>query len=162
MAAPTPEEIMAAVSALAKTVGECSAAIAKMAAPAVAPVADADGMKALKAEQEKLAAALNTQAEQLKASTATIAQMKKEKALLGFRGTEAERIALAAAPVEDIEKLNASQKDYLSLVAEHAEKMKCKKSDAHLHVQRTHKEAYAAHLRGKGVYDPAKANMKAA
>ncbi len=139
MASPTPEEIMAAVGALAKTVGECSAAIAKMAAPAVA-AADPEAMKAI-----------NELKTQLAAQTTTITQMKREKALLGFRGSESERIALSAAPVEDIEKLNAGKKDYLTLVAERVEKEKCKKSDAHLFVMKNHSAEYREHLNSRGI-----------
>jgi hypothetical protein len=88
--------------------------------------------------------------------------MKREKALLGFRGTDAERAALSAAPVEDIEKLNAPKKSYTQLVAERIESTKCKKSEAHLFVMKTHKAEYAEHLLSKGVFDPAKATLKAA
>lgn len=160
-ATPSNDEIMAALSALTKTVGDCMAAVTKLATPpAKVPDVDNDGMKAIKAEQEKLAAEVKAQAEQLKASQTTIAQMRKEKALLGLSATE--RAAAATASVEDTEKMAASKKDYLTLVAERVDSAKCKRSEAHLFIQRNHREAYAAHLLAKGVYDPAKANMKAA
>lgn len=137
MAAPTPEEIMSAVNALGAKFEEC---MKKMAAPA-APVADPKVDEALKSVNE-----LKTQ---LSATTATIAQMKREKALLGV--SAGERAALAAAPVEDIEKHVSEKKDYLSLVAAHVEKTKCKKSEAHVHVMRAHSAEYREHLNARGI-----------
>ncbi len=144
MAAPTSEELMSAVGslttavgALAKTVGEIQA---KMnATPAADPKVD----EALKAASELK--------DQLAAQKQEIVQMKREKALLGFRGSADERAKLATAQPEDIEKAVTQKKTYLQLVADRVASEKCKKSDAHVWVMKNHKDEYAAHLAGKGV-----------
>lgn len=159
-------ELLAAIAAMGKTICDSvTSAMAKTAAPA--PAADAEGLAALKAQNVQLAADLKTIAataktDAEKAVKDALGQFKKTQALLGFRGTDAEKATLAASSVEDIEKMNSEKKNYLQLVAEHAEKTKCKKSEAHLIVQKSHKAEYAAHLLGKGVFDPARANMRAA
>ncbi len=48
------------------------------------------------------------------------------------------------------------------MVAEHSTTAKCSKSEAHVFVQRNHREVYAEHLKAKGVYDPARDKMAAA
>lgn len=149
---PTNEEVMAALSKLAENVGACMAAIGKMAPPATAPAPEA--MAALKDAHEKLAAQLSAINDQLKAVVADNAKMKKERALLGFRGTPSERAAAeAAAGAEDIEKMSASRKDYLTLVREHREKAKCSSAAAHSAVQKSEAgaAAYALHLSARGV-----------
>lgn len=157
MAAPTLEEIMAQMKTLGETVGglaaninACQQAVAKMSTPA-APASD----PAMKAEVDALKV-------QLSAATGTLAQMKKDRALMGFRGSPAERQALASATVEDIEKANAGIKSYLDLVADHVETHKCSRSAAHDFVRQNNAEAYRAHLMSKGVYDQAKDTMKVA
>lgn len=147
MAAPTSEELMSAIStltttvgALAKSVSENQAALAKLTA---APATDPKVEEALKAANEAK--------EQLAAQKQEIVQMKREKALLGFRGSSEERAKLATAQPEEIEKAASEKKDYLSLVAARVEAVKCKKSEAHVWVMKNHKDEYAAHLAGKGV-----------
>lgn len=152
--AATLEDIMTALTemktghaALSKTVGELQA---KLAAAPTPPATDPKVDEALKATGELKA--------QLQAVTGNLAQMKKERALLGFRGTDTERAKLSAATAEDIEKLNAEKKDYLSLVAARVESAKCKRSEAHLWVMKNHPTEYSAHLSAKGVV---RANMAA-
>jgi hypothetical protein len=147
---PTNEEIMNALGNLTKTVGECMAQMSKLAAPA-APAGDGDELKAqLKAVREdlgKLTASAKETAGQL-------ASIKKERALLGFRGTPGERAQLAASgTAEDIEQLNAKKKDYLTLVREYAAANKCLLSAAHGAVQKTDegRAAYRLHLSARGV-----------
>jgi hypothetical protein len=149
---PNPNaEVLAAIGQLAKTMTDC---LSKLATPPAAPTPDPKADEALKAVNE-----LKTQ---LSATTAQVAQMKKEKALLGFRGTDAEKIALAAAPAEDIEKLNAGKKTFVQLVDERVASAKCKRSEANLYVMKNHRAEYAEHLSAKGIFDPTKANMKVA
>lgn len=150
MASPTPEEIMSAIGALSKTVGtlatsvsETQAALTKLTAAPAAPAADPKVAEAL--------AAANEAKTQLAALQTSVVQMKKEKALLGFRGSSEERAKLASATVEEIETAAAGKKDYLALVAERAATAKCKKSEAHVWVMKNHKAEYAEHLAAKGV-----------
>jgi hypothetical protein len=148
MAAPTPEEIMSALSkmgegitALAKTVADQGACLAKLTAPPPAPdaqmKADLDGLKT-----------------QLSALTNSHAAMRRERLLLGFRGPESERQKLAAAPIDELEKIVAGQKGYLALVADaRAANAKLSAADAHEQVRKTPegREAYDRHLLSKGV-----------
>lgn len=156
----TPEEIMAAVTkAIAPytaAVDECKSALAKLTAAAAAtPAPDA----AMKAEVESLKLKAEAAEKAAKDATTATAQLKKERALLGFKGTASEKVSLASKTAEEIEQLNATAKDYLTLVAERAESAKCSKTEAHIFVQRNNREVYAAHLKAKGVYDPARDKM---
>jgi hypothetical protein len=132
-------EILTAINNLAKAMSE---GFSKMSAPA-APAADPKVEEALKAANEAK--------EQLAAQKQEIVQMKREKALLGFRGSSEERAKLATAAPEEIEKVASEKKDYLKLVAERVETAKCKRSEAHQWVMKNHRDEYAAHLAGKGV-----------
>lgn len=148
MAAPTNEEIMAALSkmgegitALAKTVADQGACLAKLSAPP----APAD---------EKMKADLDGLKTQLAALVTSHAAMRREKLLLGFRGSDAERSKLAAAPLDELEKTIAGQKDYLTLVSDaRTANAKLSAADAHEQVRKTPegKEAYGRHLLSKGV-----------
>jgi hypothetical protein len=170
MADPTLSDLMTAVqqctsgyAALAKQLNDHGAALAKLTAPAAKPNADADndGMSAIKQANEKLAAELKTVTEQLStissqatSATQAVANFKKERALLGFKGTELDRVKLAAVgSAEDIEKLNAETKTYTQLVDETVAREKCSRSNAHAKVQKTAegKLAYSVHLSSKGV-----------
>jgi hypothetical protein len=144
------EETLKAINALTSKVNDCMTAIGKLTAPP--PAADAE-MKAIKEQNEKLAATVEASTKALKEVTASIAQMKREKALLGFRGSAEQRGTIVALPAEEIEKLNAEQKSYLTLVDECVAKEKCSRVDAHGRVQKTDegKLAYRAHLDAKGV-----------
>jgi hypothetical protein len=155
---PSNEEIMAALGALTKTVGECVAAMnaMKTGAGAAAAAGESDAMKAIRESNEKLAADLKAQGERLNLITADNAKMKKERALLGFRGTSEERAALEQKSAEDIEKMTAGQKTYLQLVDERVASEKCSRAKAHEFVRTTNAAAYREHLKAKGVYDPAK------
>jgi hypothetical protein len=149
---PTPNaEVLAAITAMGKSICDALTGALSKAAPAAGP-AD-ESLRAIKAENEKLSASLKEQGEKLSAVTTAIAQQKKERALLGFRGNDVDRARLATAPVEDIEQFNASKKSYLQLVDDHVASTKCKRSDAHSAVQKTEegKTAYALHLNAKGV-----------
>ncbi len=151
MASPTLDDLLASINkmtegyaALAKQVADQGAALSKMAAPAVD--ADKDGMKAQ----------LKEISDALKATTTSIAQMKKERALLGFRATATAGELAAASNLqtaEDIEKMAAGKKDYLTMVADRAATDKCSRAEAHNRVQKTDEgsAAYAVHLMGKGV-----------
>lgn len=156
-AALSLDDLMSAVTALKGQVADCMTAMAKFAPPPPPPAkpdADKDGMAAIKAENEKLAAALKEQADQLKAVVASQAQIKKERALLGFRGSDAERVHLAAGSAEDIEKAIAGKKSYLDLVSDACAKdTKLSRSHAHDVVQGTPegRAAYAEHLLARGV-----------
>ena len=150
---PTNEEIMAALKELAGNVGACMAAVSKLTA-APAPAAPTDAMAAFKDVTEKLSLQVTQMNDQLKVVIADNAKLKKERALLGFRGTPSERAAAAAAPgAEDIERMAANRKDYLALVREHREKTKCSAAAAHSAVQKTEEgaAAYALHLSARGV-----------
>jgi hypothetical protein len=153
----TPEEIMSAVTkAIAPytaAVDECKAALAKLTAAPVAPDA------AMKIELESLKLKAESAEKAALGAIAATAQLKKDRALLGFKGTSAEKVALASKTAEEIETLAAAKKDYLTMVAEHATTAKCAKSEAHVFVQRNHRDVYAAHLLAKGVYDPARDKM---
>lgn len=147
---PTPNaEVLAAIAKMGDTI---CAALTKLATPPAASPKDEE-LKAIKGESEKLAATLKEQNEQLKAVVGTIAQLKKERALMGFRGNELDRAKMSAATAEDIEKFNADKKTYLQLVDDVVAKEKCKRSDAHTKVQATDegKTAYALHLSAKGI-----------
>lgn len=156
MAEPTNTEIMTALGALTKSVAECQAAIGKMATPPPPPaeVKGDEELKALKASTEKLATGLGEVTTQLKAVVADNAKLKREKALLGFPGTAADRAALASASAEDIEKLSGERKSYLQLVADaRAKDSKLSAGDAHAFVRKSTEgaTAYAVHLSAKGV-----------
>lgn len=151
--APSPNaDVLAAIGQLAKTMTEC---MAKMAAPTPPPAKEGDEeLKALKASTEKLTLAVTQQGEQLKVVVADNAKLKREKALLGFPGSAAERAALGSASAEDIEKAGAGKKDYLTQVRELREKdVKLSAGEAHSRVRATPegKAAYEHHLSGKGV-----------
>lgn len=150
-ASPSNEEIMTALSALTKTVGDCMAAVSKLAAPTEEKKTDGAALKATNEAVEKLSATVKEQNDKLASVIADNAKMKREKALLGFRGTSEERAKLATAPVEEIEKLTSEKKDYLKLVADRVASEKCKKSEAHVWAMKHHKEEYAAHLAANGV-----------
>lgn len=157
----TPEEIMSAVTKavapFAAAVEECKAALAKLTVTPQAPAADG----AMKAEIEALKLSVANADKLAKDATAATAQLKKDRALLGFRGTVADKASLASKTAEEIEQLNATAKDYLTLVAERAESAKCSRTDAHIYVQRNNRDVYAAHLKAKGVYDPSRDKMAA-
>lgn len=147
---PSNDEIMAALGALSKTVTDCVAAMSRMTAPAAAPDAE------LKASVEKLTLSVKEQGEQLKVVTAENAKMKRERALLGFRGSSEDRAKLASAAPEDIEKITSEVKTYEQLVEARVKSEKCSKTDAHVWVMRNHRDAYAETLKARGIYDPAK------
>lgn len=159
MPAPTNEEIMSAVGKLAETVSQCVAQMAKLSAPAAAPAAPAEvetevELKALKATTVSLAASVKEASDRANESVKQLAQFKKERALLGFKGTDAERTRLAAGgSVEDIEAANASAKSYTDLVADYRAKNSAGAGAAHDAVQKTEagKAAYRLHLASKGV-----------
>ena len=153
MAEPTLGDLMSAVTkmtegyaALSKQVCDHGALLAKLsAAPADA---DKDGMKK----------ALDDQAVQLKAVTAQIGAMKKERAMLGLNVTSAERAKLAAAndPAE-FDQLAAGAKTYLQLVDDCVKTEKLSRVDAHEKMQASHPEHYRLHLSSKGIYKTAAA-----
>lgn len=152
----TPEEMQAAMNKMMepflKGLDECKAALAKLTPTSTTPDAAA------------MAAAIKPVTDQLATVTASLAAMKRERALLGFKGTSTERQTLASggATAEEIEKLNVGAKTYLEAVEEHAKAEKCSKSAAHIHVQRANRELYAEHLKVKGVYDPSRDQTRAA
>jgi hypothetical protein len=155
------DDLMSAMSGLTKTVGDCMSAISKLAAPPAKPAGDdgdgdSDAMKAVKAEQEKMASELKAQGERLALVTSDNAKLKKERALLGFKGTPEERAALEQKSVEDIEKMNASKKTFTQLVDERVATEKCKRSEAHQWAMKNHRDVYANHLKAKGIFDPNK------
>lgn len=142
--AATLDEIMSALTAQKTEYAALAASVNELKAKVgTAPAPDANAVAAL--------AATNELKEQFAAQKQEIVQMKREKALLGFRGSSEERAKLATANVEEIEKAKSEAKDYLGLVAARAESAKCKRSEAHVWVMRNHKDEYAAHLARKGV-----------
>ena len=162
MVAPTLEDVMNSIkevttgyAALAAQVKACSEAVAahgetlaKLTSAKPPPAADPADSPAVMAKITELS-------DQLKATTASLAQMKRERALLGFRGTPAEKAAVASQTAEEIEKMAAGKKDYLTMVEETAAADKCSKFAAHLKVQKSPdgKVAYRDHLRTRGVFD---------
>lgn len=90
--------------------------------------------------------------EQLSSLQKTVGDLRRERALLGFRGTEADRAKLANAGADEIEKMSAAAKTYTELVAD-ARKADSKLSAAaaHAKVQRESPDAYRLHLSSKGV-----------
>jgi hypothetical protein len=112
-----------------------SEGFSKMSVPAT-PAADPKAEEALKAANEAK--------EQLAAQKQEIVQMKREKALLGFRGSSEERAKLATAAPEEIEKVASEKKDYLALVADHQTSAKCDRVAAHDYVRKNHKAEYRA------------------
>lgn len=141
---PTNEELMSAIGSLSTAVGALTKTVGEMQTKLNAPPAEekkGDGeMNAVKELTDKFAA-LQTQ----------VVQMKREKALLGFRGTSEERAKLATAQPEEIEKAANEKKDYMKLVSDRVASAKCKKSEAHVWVMKNHPTEYAAHLAAKGV-----------
>lgn len=162
MAAPTLDEVMSALSKLSDTVGQCVAGLTALKAAAPAVAGDSDALKAIKEEQVALAKTLKEESEKLsaatKANTDALANLRKERALLGLRATDAERVQLSGKGAEEIEQLAASKKSYLDLVTDRAATDKCSRAEAHGRVQRTDegKVAYAKHLGTRGVYIPEK------
>ncbi len=150
MASPTIDEVMSAVSALAKSMTECQAAIAKMAAP-VLPKEEI--LNIVREGTATLAADFKTQGEQLKQVVADNAKLKRERALLGIRGTTITVSPTATA--EEIETMTAGKKNYLQMVdeAHKAANGKLSRVSAGEQVRRTDagKAAYAEHLASKGV-----------
>ncbi len=138
-----PEEIMAEMKKMSESyaagIAECKAAIAKLSAPVTAPAENA------------VLSAVNELKTQLSGVTSELTKMKREKALLGFRGTQADLVKLATGSPEDIESFSIAKKTYLQLVAERATTEKCSKPDAHVWVQKNHRDEYALHLSSKGV-----------
>lgn len=148
---PTIDELNASIAktnegyaALSSQVANITAALAKLTAPPATPAAAAPAPDAAMA-------AVNEVKTQLAAMNEKLTQMKKEKALLGFRGSSDERAKLASATVEEIEKAASEKKNYLQLVAERAESAKCKKSEAHVWVMKNHAAEYKSHLVYKGI-----------
>lgn len=149
MASPTLDEIMSAVGALKGQIDACTAALSKLSA---APAPDA--MTALRTDNEKLTASIKEQGELLKSVVASQAAARKERALLGFKGNDAERVRLAAGSAEDIEAAIAGKKNYLELVAAaRAADSKLSAGDAHDKVRKTPEgaAAYEEHLLSRGV-----------
>lgn len=149
------EDLMNAITTMGKTMTEAIASLAsvvsKNATASASPAADGEALKAVKVEQERMAAELKSQNERLALVTADNAKLKKERALLGFRGTQEERAALESKSPEDIEKLAAEKKSYLQLVDAHQAAVKCKRSEAHIFVMKNHRAEHEAHLKAKGV-----------
>ncbi len=162
---PTIEELSSQVSQLAKTVGECVAAMSKLSTPPAAPKEITEGLAAIRAEQEKLSLSVKEQGEKLVTITADNVRLKKTASVLGVRvlPNAADRVTLANGSAEEIEKIGAGtgEKSYDDLVTERVASEKCKRSDAHLFVMKAHPEAYRTHLKAKGIYDPAKAKANA-
>lgn len=146
MASPTTEEF----AALTKTVTELAASIKAL--PTAAPSTEVlsavkkieDGLASIKAAQDTFIAEQNTK----------LATLAKERNALGL---SAEKLVIVEKLADETERqrLEAEKlkgkKDYLTLVAEKAETLKCARSDAHVKVQREHPEVYAAHQRTKGI-----------
>ncbi len=142
-------DILAAITAMGKTICDSLASLAAAKPAAAAPDAKVEeALSAIRAENVKLAAEVKKVTDQATAS-------RKERALLGLSPNE--RTALAASPVEDIEKAAAGKKDYLTLVNEHVAATKCKKSEAHQFVMKAHSAEYRAHLNSRGISPGAKA-----
>ncbi len=158
MASPTSDEIMAELKkmgdgylALTKGFADCQAAIQKLSTP---PAPPADAMAAIKAQNEQLAAGLKEVTDKLAATNKSLGEMRRERALLGFRGTETERQKLGAATADEIEQLSAKAKDYLTLVKEaRTANTKLSAADAHDTVRKTPegRAAYEQHLLAKGI-----------
>lgn len=147
MAAPTIEDVMALVTKQGESLASLSATVQKLACP---PSPD----DAMKKGIDEIKTSLAETRTQLAAQTATIAAMKREKALLGFRGSDAERARLAAAPADEVDKIIEGQKDYPALVkAARAADAKLSASAAHSAVMATPEgsAAYRIHLQKKGV-----------
>lgn len=153
---PSNEEIMAQLNELAANVGKCMAAMAALQTP---PAGDKkpepDAMAAVRSEVTQLSTQITSLNDRVGQLVSDNAKLKKERALLGFRGTPAERERLAAAgtAAEDIEKMSAEKKNYGQLVAEYRAKHKCSASVAHAAVQKSDegKAAYTLHLSTLGV-----------
>ncbi len=151
--APTVEQLMEQVGNMAKALTECQAAIAKMATPPTPAPAGDETLKAIKLLSEQMGAVSGLK-DQLTAVTKTVTDMKRERALLGFRGTDADRVKLSGASVEDIETFSKTVKTYPELVAEFRKANETMSaSDAHDRVRGTAegREAYRQHLFAKGV-----------
>lgn len=158
---PSMSEMIAQMTALGSAVKGCMeglAALEKKLGGAAAAPAEGDAMAAIRKEISTELAAVKEERTKLAADRAELA---KTKAALGVKdggasaddATAATREQLAKQKEEDAKKA----KPYLALVDEAMKTGDFKKrSDAHLHVQRTNREAYAAHLSGRGVYDPTK------
>lgn len=162
---PTNEEIMSALGALTKTVGECVAMMNAAKAGAAAAAGggdDSEGMKAVRKEQERLAAELKSQSEKLAVVTQDNVKLKRERLLMGLPAGQREK--LSAASVEDVEKAAAAgAKSYDQLVDEEVEKMKASgykgmrlRSEAGQRVRLANRDAYAESLKARGIFDPAK------
>ncbi|MBS0328229.1 MAG: hypothetical protein JSR30_00120 [Proteobacteria bacterium] len=148
---PSIEDCMKALSALTETVTGLNAAVAKLSAPVVDK--DKDGMAAVKELQTQLAALKTSQETFITEQKAELAKIAKEKASLGLSAEKITALSTLAEQTER-ERLEAeksgAEKNYLQLVDAHVESTKCKRSDAHTHVQRTKPDAYRAHLAAKG------------
>lgn len=155
---PTNDEVMNALGALQKSVAECMAKMNSLSAPPAVPAEITEGMKSLRENVERLASGNKSLEEKLATVTADNLKLKKTATALGVRvvASDADRAILASGSVEDIEKLGTAPKSYSDIVAARVASEKCKKTEAHLWAMKAHPEAYRAHLKAKGIYDPAK------
>lgn len=158
--APTIDECMSAITEMAGKLAEFNSAMAALkSAPAAASLSAVEELnvtlKAIKADQEKLA---SDQATFITDQKATLANMAKEKAALGLNAGEAkklaegqeqetERVRLAAEKAKEESK----PKSYTELVAAKKLEGKLSASDCHRYVMNAHPEAYAAHHKALGI-----------
>lgn len=155
---PTNEDVMGALSALTKTVTDCmtamTAALSAKAAPAAA--APSEELKALKTSLDTLAASSKANEEKLHALVSENSKMKRERALLGFRGSPEERAKLGSATDDVIRDTLAKQKTFHQMCRETRETLKLSAQLAAQHVLRTPegRAAYQASLIAKGVAKP--------
>jgi hypothetical protein len=158
------DQVLAAVGKLTETVTGCmaqmTAAITAMAKPAAAPAAESDGMRAVRSEMEKLAAAQTQLTTQLQSVQTENIRLKNERLLLGYRGSREQREKLGAAPEETIRMELAKQKSFPELCRAERDNLKCKAAEAAISVLRTEegKAAYRAHLKNRGVIKPDDSN----
>lgn len=152
----TIEELAAQVTKLSAAIESCSAQLTKMSSVTPPAPAKDEELSALRKSNEKLAADVAATNEKLKALADDRARERRERSLMGFRGSETERAQLAASDktAEDIAQLNAQKKTYMQLVADlRASNTKLSAADAHDAVRRTTEgqTAYALHLSSKGI-----------
>jgi hypothetical protein len=166
MPSPTSEELMSAIGTLTETVGKLATSLSETQA-AVTKLSTVKPEEKPADKSAETAGAVKELSEKFSALQAQLVQFKREKALLGFRGSSEERAQLATAQPEEIEAAAAKKKTYLQLVAERtsvelAANNPKPKTAAHDYVRRNHYAEYEAHLSGKGVYDPSNSRMRLA
>jgi hypothetical protein len=149
------EDVMSAIGALSKTVSDCMTAMsaALQAKTAAAPVAPSEELKALRTSLDTLAASSKANEDKLALIATENAKMKRERQLLGYRGSPEEKAKLGSATDDVIREALSKQKTFHQMCREKRETLKLSAQIAAMEVLRTPegKAAYHESLVRKGI-----------